>query len=138
MRFLSKTKNQLFQPSTTKKAILFQLFQPKFSKTPFFQLSQLFQSLQPPCFHFLSIRYYVLCYNLSVLSMLRYRFKVVFQLQFFGMNSIMQRFIISEDFHWNVCGFEFGISTLSDKANVSVEDYWELPVRYILIAKKLN
>ena len=32
------------------------------------------------------------------------------------MNSIMQRFIISEDFHWNICGFEFGISALSDKA----------------------
>ena len=49
MRFVSKIKIQLFQPSTTKKAILFQLFQTNFSKTPFSQLSQLSQPLQPTC-----------------------------------------------------------------------------------------
>ena len=39
MRFVSKIKTQLFQPSTTNKAILFQLFQPNFSKTPFSSFS---------------------------------------------------------------------------------------------------
>ena len=41
MRFASKINTQFFQPSTTKNAILFLLFQPNFSKTPFIQLSQI-------------------------------------------------------------------------------------------------
>ena len=47
MRFVSKIIIQPFQPSTTKKTILFPLYYPNFSKTPFFHpaFPQAFSSL---------------------------------------------------------------------------------------------